>query len=45
MSDILNNPLTGTIMFLIGNAISIYFIYQIIRGVYYELTKGRDDDL
>ena len=45
MSETATNGVVSTILLLLGNVVSIYFLFQIVKGVYYELTKGKDDDL
>jgi len=33
------------IAFIVGNVISIYFLYQVLKGVFYHFTQRNDDDL
>jgi hypothetical protein len=39
-----NDPVS-LVAFIATNVISVYFLYMVIKGVYYHLTQSKDDDL
>lgn len=40
----INDPVS-LVAFIASNVISVYFLYMVIKGVYYHLTQSKDDDL